>query len=86
MMYVFGARLISQIGCKESLRAVGSPFESWQATERVSPETVHKVSQVGLNKRASNCKLLFWNGLGRLPNWQSTWLKWAKWTKCTNWT
>src|SRR5215831_11659022 len=27
---------------------------------------------VGLNKPASNCKSLFWNGLGRLPNWQST--------------
>src|SRR5215467_712941 len=35
---------------------------------------VRKVSQVDLNKPASNCKLLFWNNLGRLPNWQSTWL------------
>jgi len=24
--------------------------------------------------------LLFWNGLGRLTNWQSTWRKCAKWT------
>src|SRR5262249_4863572 len=41
-----------------------------------------KVAQVGLNKLASNCKLLFWNGLGRLPNWQSTWAKWPKWIMC----
>src|SRR5262249_36823340 len=36
---------------------------------------------VGLNKPASNCKLLFWNGLGLLPNWQSTWTMWPKWIK-----
>ena len=33
-----------------------------------SPVTVRKVNQVGVHKQASNCKLLFWNGLGRLPN------------------
>src|SRR5262249_4325555 len=46
------------------------------------PVCVRKVSQVGLDKPDSNCKLLFWNGLGRLPNWQSTWAKWPKWIKC----
>jgi hypothetical protein len=45
-----------------------------------------QVRQVGLIKHASNRKLLFSNGLGRLTNWQSTWCKCAKWTTWTNWT
>jgi len=33
------------------------------------------------NRPAPSCKLLPWNGLGRLTTWQSTRLKWAKWIK-----